>query len=234
MEQLSGFGAALGRRCAATWRSYRALPTAWQAVVAVILLLVLVSAGDRPAKPADVSLASKQVASAPAPSDPPEEASDAADTAQLREQVADAEARADRAEAQRARAIERAEAVASRLRNKAENLGDVNDGLRENLSDVRSALGVARCDASELKNKLAAASSASTAPAVASVAPVQPAKTCHSSYKGACVPITSDVDCAGGSGDGPAYVGYVQVVGYDEYDLDSDGDGDACEEAFRS
>lgn len=52
---------------------------------------------------------------------------------------------------------------------------------------------------------------------------------CHDSYTGACVPITSDVDCAGGSGNGPAYVGTVTVVGYDEYGLDADGDGVGCE-----
>ncbi|MEK8108021.1 G5 domain-containing protein [Micromonospora sp. M12] len=45
-----------------------------------------------------------------------------------------------------------------------------------------------------------------------------------------CVPIASDVDCAGGSGNGPAYVrGPVQVVGSDVYDLDRDGDGTACD-----
>jgi hypothetical protein len=44
------------------------------------------------------------------------------------------------------------------------------------------------------------------------------------------VPIASDVDCAGGSGDGPAYVsGPVRVDGYDVYDLDRDGDGIACD-----
>ena len=40
----------------------------------------------------------------------------------------------------------------------------------------------------------------------------------------------SDVDCAGGSGNGPAYVaGPVTVIGSDIYDLDRDGDGIACE-----
>ena len=53
---------------------------------------------------------------------------------------------------------------------------------------------------------------------------------CDSNYTGACVPISSDVDCAGGSGDGPGYVqGPVQVVGSDIYDLDRDGDGIACD-----
>ncbi len=45
-----------------------------------------------------------------------------------------------------------------------------------------------------------------------------------------CVPIASDVDCAGGSGNGPAYVqGPVRVVGVDIYDLDRDGNGIGCE-----
>ncbi len=53
---------------------------------------------------------------------------------------------------------------------------------------------------------------------------------CHPSYKGACVPAdVSDVDCASGSGDGPAYTGRVRVVGPDVYDLDRDGDGVGCE-----
>ena len=53
---------------------------------------------------------------------------------------------------------------------------------------------------------------------------------CDSNYTGACVPIASDVDCAGGGGNGPAYVqGPVTVVGTDIYDLDRDGDGIGCE-----
>jgi hypothetical protein len=54
---------------------------------------------------------------------------------------------------------------------------------------------------------------------------------CDPNYSGACVPIASDVDCAGGSGNGPAYVqGPVQVVGTDIYGLDADGDGTGCED----
>jgi hypothetical protein len=53
---------------------------------------------------------------------------------------------------------------------------------------------------------------------------------CDPNYSGACVPIASDVDCAGGSGNGPAYVrGPVTVVGSDIYDLDRDGDGVGCD-----
>ncbi len=61
-------------------------------------------------------------------------------------------------------------------------------------------------------------------------APQARAQACDPNYEGVCVPIASDVDCAGGSGNGPAYVqGPVYVVGRDIYDLDRDGDGVACE-----
>ncbi|WP_339856892.1 MULTISPECIES: hypothetical protein [Roseovarius] len=56
------------------------------------------------------------------------------------------------------------------------------------------------------------------------------AADCDPNYTGACVPIASDVDCAGGSGNGPAYVqGPVRVVGRDIYGLDRDNDGIGCE-----
>jgi endonuclease YncB( thermonuclease family) len=56
------------------------------------------------------------------------------------------------------------------------------------------------------------------------------ASRCHPSYVGACVPIgVEDVDCAGGGGNGPYYVGRVTVVGPDVYGLDRDGDGIGCE-----
>lgn len=53
---------------------------------------------------------------------------------------------------------------------------------------------------------------------------------CHPSYT-PCVPFDSDVDCAGGRGNGPSYTGRVEVHGYDEYDLDRDGDGIGCEDS---
>jgi hypothetical protein len=52
---------------------------------------------------------------------------------------------------------------------------------------------------------------------------------CDPNYSG-CVPIASDVDCAGGPGNGPAYTkGPVRVIGKDIYELDRDGDGVGCE-----
>ncbi|MFC0158883.1 YHYH domain-containing protein [Mameliella alba] len=54
---------------------------------------------------------------------------------------------------------------------------------------------------------------------------------CHPSYAGICIPANaSDVDCAGGSGNGPVYArGPFQVVGPDVYGLDRDRDGWGCE-----
>ena len=59
--------------------------------------------------------------------------------------------------------------------------------------------------------------------------PVEPANGCDPNYE-PCVPIDSDVDCAGGRGNGPSYVrGPVRVVGRDVYQLDRDGDGVGCD-----
>ena len=45
-----------------------------------------------------------------------------------------------------------------------------------------------------------------------------------------CIPPGPDVDCAGGSGNGPRYVqGPITVTGSDPYGLDSDHDGIGCE-----
>ncbi len=60
----------------------------------------------------------------------------------------------------------------------------------------------------------------------------KPQSNCDPNYTGACVPnvYPSDVDCAGGSGNGPYYVqGPVTVVGTDHYGLDRGGNGIGCE-----
>lgn len=73
---------------------------------------------------------------------------------------------------------------------------------------------------------------------VAAVAPVlagpatPPEHSCDPNYSNPCVPTATDVDCAGGRGDGPVYLqGPVEitVVGEDVYDVDRDKDGTACE-----
>ena len=69
-----------------------------------------------------------------------------------------------------------------------------------------------------------------TAPTTAAVLPPIQQSDCDPNYEGACVPIASDVDCLGGSGNGPAFVdGPVYVVGRDIYGLDGDDDGVGCE-----
>lgn len=83
----------------------------------------------------------------------------------------------------------------------------------------------------ERERREAAALAAEQAPPPAPVPEPEPASGsgCDSNYSG-CVPVASDVDCGGGSGDGPAYLdGTVTVIGSDVYDLDSDSDGTACE-----
>jgi len=60
-------------------------------------------------------------------------------------------------------------------------------------------------------------------------APPQTESQCDPNYSG-CVPIASDVDCAGGRGNGPAFVkGPVKVIGKDIYKLDGDHNGIGCE-----
>lgn len=82
------------------------------------------------------------------------------------------------------------------------------------------ALVVAACNTSTAPDK---------ANRQASTRVIGSAQLCDPNYSG-CVPIASDVDCAGRGGNGPAYVkGPIQVIGRDIYGLDRDGDGVACE-----
>ncbi|MEV6526954.1 hypothetical protein AB0M43_34000 [Longispora sp. NPDC051575] len=74
------------------------------------------------------------------------------------------------------------------------------------------------------------------APVEPGLGPVEPglgpqaSGSCDFNY-GGCVPVATDVDCAGGPGNGPAYVqGPVAVIGTDVYGLDGDNDGIGCEE----
>ena len=59
---------------------------------------------------------------------------------------------------------------------------------------------------------------------------------CDPNYSAPCVPVASDVDCAGGSGNGPTYLDgpiAIEIIGEDIYDLDRDNDGIACESPPR-
>ena len=61
--------------------------------------------------------------------------------------------------------------------------------------------------------------------------PPAPNQGCHVDCT-PCVPIESDVDCEGGSCDGPAYVrGPVTAIGPDAYRLDGDNNGIGREQA---
>jgi hypothetical protein len=87
----------------------------------------------------------------------------------------------------------------------------------------RAAADAAQATAAKAAQEAAAQAAAKQA------APAAPSG-CDPNYAWACVPIASDVDCAGGKGNGPAYVrGPVKVIGTDIYGLDSDGDGIGCE-----
>jgi hypothetical protein len=84
--------------------------------------------------------------------------------------------------------------------------------------------GLAPPPATRPPTSAAPSSAASTTSATERAAP-----RCDRNYD-PCVPIASDVDCAHGPGNGPAYVdGPVRVVGSDVYHLDPDRDGVGCD-----
>jgi hypothetical protein len=62
--------------------------------------------------------------------------------------------------------------------------------------------------------------------------PVPPQRdNCSPCYPDVCLKVgVGDYDCAGGSGNGPNYIGGpVRVVGCDPFGLDRDGDGWGCQ-----
>jgi hypothetical protein len=128
-------------------------------------------------------------------------------------QDADAAASAERAELRRERRELRKERAALR-RQRAQ--------VRRERAHARR-VKAARKERRELAAAAAAAASPEPEPEVA------PAANCHPSYDPCLDPNASDYDCAGGSGDGPEYTGFVTVTGSDDYGLDSDGDGTGCE-----
>jgi hypothetical protein len=68
-----------------------------------------------------------------------------------------------------------------------------------------------------------------TAAARAAAAKAAAQGRCNRNYGGCLNPNASDYDFEGGSGDGPVLHGDVEVIGYDEYGLDADGDGYGCD-----
>lgn len=99
-------------------------------------------------------------------------------------------------------------------------LADHDGGIA--LSPERSAELVNAC------RELTTPTTAAPPPPLPPVAVADLPDGCDPNYTG-CVPVDSDVDCRGGSGNGPSYTGPVEVIGTDIYDLDRDNDGHACE-----
>jgi hypothetical protein len=117
-----------------------------------------------------------------------------------------------------------------RVRQECTTLGATDRAALERLS-VEWAATEDQIRAVEQQKQLAATSPAQLATAAAAPvpAPQQISNGCDPNY-GGCVPIDSDVDCAGGSGNGPSYIsGPVRVIGNDIYGLDRDGNGVGCD-----
>jgi hypothetical protein len=95
--------------------------------------------------------------------------------------------------------------------------------LRRIARERRQTINQLRRRIRSLRDQVAAAPAPAPAPAP------EPAQDCDPNYD-PCVPIASDVDCLGGSGNGPEYVaGPVTVIGSDVYNLDGNNDGVGCE-----
>ena len=148
-----------------------------------------------------------------------------------------AKAAADKAAADKAAADQAAAAKAAAEKAAAEKAAADKDAADRAVADKAAAEAAARQAAETKAAQDAAAVKAAAEAAAKAAAPPAPAAQpvpgtnpgCDPNYSG-CVPIASDVDCAGGSGNGPAYVrGPVQVIGRDIYGLDADHDGVGCE-----
>ncbi len=104
----------------------------------------------------------------------------------------------------------------------------VDKAAADQAAAAQAAAAKAAADKAAADKAAADAAAAALVPKPVPAAP-QAQSNCDPNYSG-CVPVASDVDCAGGSGNGPAYVrGPVTVIGSDIYGLDSDKDGVGCE-----
>ena len=179
----------------------RLRPRSWKLWVAygVVLLVVLSLVTQDSDNSKPATPASETI-------EQPDGGAKSADAAAARE--AREEARRERARLRKARAARRRAEIAAR-RERAR---------------VRRVRAAAR---RERERQRAAAAAAAAEEAEADAQAAEP--SCHPSYDPCLKPDASDYDCAGGSGDGPEYTGYVTVKGPDDYDLDSDGDGTGCE-----
>lgn len=137
------------------------------------------------------------------------------------QRAASAKAVADKAAADKAAADQAAAAKAAADKAAADKVA------ADKVAADQAAAAKAAAD-QEAANAAAKAAPVAPAAPAAPAAPVQ--SGCDPNYAGACVPVDSDVDCAGGKGNGPSYVrGPVTVIGSDIYGLDNDHDGIGCE-----
>lgn len=143
--------------------------------------------------------------------------------------VKDARAAAASVALKAAAAKAASDAAAAEAKAKAAQEQAAAEAARQQAAAAESARQQAVAAEAARQQAAAAAAAVKVQIPVRPVVPAAPSG-CDRNYSGACVPIASDVDCAGGSGNGPAYVrGPVTVVGSDIYGLDRDGDGVGCE-----
>jgi hypothetical protein len=148
---------------------------------------------------------------------------------------------AEELEAAQEQVVEARERAAAPLRQRAKARRQLV-GAREGLADLKQQLANARSQADDFSQRLVAleakeqqqlereeARAAREQEAQEDAeAEVEEEATSGCDYN-PCLPPASDYDCEGGSGDGPAYTGVVEVIGIDIYGLDADGDGIGCE-----
>lgn len=183
-------------------------------VAVFVVLMLVIGAGSGGGESGTEPEPSTAVATSSATRDDDAAKEDAEARARAEQQAADArrereERRAERLERRRvAEERRRARLAAQRRRERREARA---------LREAREQQALLLAQQRELDRELEAAAAAE-------------GEDCHPSYEGACLdPNASDYDCEGGSGDGPEYTGTVTLVGPDEYDLERDDDGIACD-----
>jgi hypothetical protein len=140
----------------------------------------------------------------------PESVTSAATTSGSAQQAVDATIAAAKAAAEKAAAATASKAAAAEA------------------AAVKAAADKAAADKAAAA-KAAAARAAAAAAAAAATPPTTSAPKCTPGYD-PCIPPGPDVDCAGGTGNGPRYVqGPIAVTGSDPYRLDADHNGIGCE-----
>ena len=189
------------------------------AILCVLILLVTVACGSPSvvtATPASPPTSAAISTTLPAPS---ENASAlAAETL-----AAESRAAASSSSAAKAAAAKAAASKAAASKAAAAKAAVAKAAAEKAAADKASAAAAAA------SAKASAAQAAQASAAQQAQASSQAASACTPGYS-PCIPPGPDVDCAGGSGNGPRYVqGPVTVTGSDPYGLDSDHDGIGCE-----